>query len=125
MPRFWKHQSNPQNTTNAFSKQPHRLRHWHTGTHPILPHSETATLPKTKKNSKAVQQPQDYRQIWHYDIIYGNGRPIGGTHYTLFFVDPKSRKKKLFGLKDIKKSPLECTMKSLFKKSVSTLKINC
>ena len=82
-----------------------------TGNHPILSRGETATLPKSKRNTKSVSRPSEYGQIWHYDIVYGNGRAIGGIQYGLFFVDRKSRKKKIFGLKDLKKSTLQRAMK--------------
>ena len=82
-----------------------------TGNHPILSRGETATLAKAKSNSNPVKKPAEYGQIWHYDIVYGNGRAIGGIQYALFFVDRKSRKKKIFGLKDLKKSTISRAMK--------------
>ena len=86
-----------------------------TGSHPILSRGETATLPKSKHNSTAVPRPSEYGLIWHYDIVYGNGRAIGGIQYALFFVDRKSRKKKIFGLKDLKKSTLQRAMKKFIR----------
>ena len=82
-----------------------------TGNHPILSRGETATLSKAKSNTNPVQKPSEYGQIWHYDIVYGNGRAIGGIQYGLFFVDRKSRKKKIFGLKSLKKSHIASAMK--------------
>jgi hypothetical protein len=82
-----------------------------TGNHPILSRGETATLSKAKSNSNPVQKPAEYGQVWHYDIVYGNGRAIGGIQYGLFFVDWKSRKMKIFSLKSLKKSHISSAMK--------------
>ena len=86
-----------------------------TGTHPILSRGETATLSKAKSNKNPVQKPPEYGQVWHYDIVYGNGRAIGGIQYALFFVDRKSRKKKIFGLKSLKKSHISLAMKKFIR----------
>ena len=44
-----------------------------------------------------------------------NGRAIGGIHYALFFVDRKSRQKKLFGLKDLQKSTIVRAIKKFIR----------
>ena len=87
-----------------------------TGKHPILSRGETATLPKYKKNSEPVPKPPEYGQVWHYDIVYGNGRAIGGIYYALFFVDRKSPQKKLIGLKDLSKETLQRALKTFVRK---------
>ena len=87
-----------------------------TGKHPVLSRGETATLPKLKRNSNAIPRSSEYGKIWHYDIVYGNGRAIGGIVYALFFVDRKSRQKKIFGLKDLKKATLQRAMKTFIRK---------
>ena len=86
-----------------------------TGHHPIMSRGETAILPKSKRNTKPVQRPSEYGRIWHYDIVYGNGRALGGIHYALFFVDRKSRHKKILGLKNLKKSTLQQAMKKFIR----------
>ena len=83
-----------------------------TGKHPILSRGETATLAKHKKNSNPITKPPEYGWIWHYDIVYSNGRAIRGIHYALFFVDRKSRQKKIIGLKNLQKESLQRAMKT-------------
>ena len=87
-----------------------------TGKHPILSRGETATLPKYKHNSNPVPKPSDYGKIWHYDIVYGNGRAIGGILYALFFVDRYSRQKMIFGLKDLKRETIARAIKKFVRK---------
>ena len=87
-----------------------------TGKHPILSRGETATIPKYKKNSNPVTKPNNYGSIWHYDIVYGNGRAIGGILYALFFVDRKSRHKIIIGLKDLEKPTLQRAIKKFIRK---------
>ena len=72
-------------------------------------------LAKNKKNSNPITKPPEYGQIWHYDILYGSGRAIGGIHYALFFVDSKSRQKKIIGLKNIQKDSLQRAMKTFIR----------
>ena len=83
-----------------------------TGKHPILSRGETATLSKYKKNNQPISKPPEYSQVWHYDIVYGNGRAIGGIYYALLFVDCKSGQKKILGLKDLKKETLQRAIKT-------------
>ena len=87
-----------------------------TGKHPILSCGKTATLSKYKKNSQSLSKSPEYGQIWHYDIVYGNGRAIGGIYYALFFVNRKSRQKKIIGLKDLKKETLQGAIKTFVRK---------
>ena len=87
-----------------------------TGKHPILSRGETATLPKSTRNMKHIPRPSEYGQIWHYDVVYGNGHAIGGIHYTLFFVDRKSRYKMIFGLKDLKQESITRAIKKFVRK---------
>ena len=87
-----------------------------TGKHPISSRGETATLPKSNRNTKPIPRPSKYGQIWHYDVVYGNGRAIGGIHYALFFVDRKSRYKMIFGLKDLKQDSITRAIKQFIRK---------
>ena len=81
-----------------------------TGNHPIHSRGETATLPKRKSNKVPIPKPPAFGEIWHFDIVYGNGRAIGGIQYGLFFVDRYSRYKILLGLKDLSKESLHKAM---------------
>ena len=86
-----------------------------TGNHPIHSRGETATLPKKKSNKSAVPKPLEFGHVWHFDIIYGNGRAIGGIQYGIFFVDRFSRYKILIGLKDLSKHELQRAMKKFIR----------
>ena len=87
-----------------------------TGKHPILSQGETATLPKYKKNSKPISKPESFSSVWHYGIVYGNGRAIRGILYALFFVHCKTRQKIIIGLKDLEKQMLQCAIKKFIQK---------
>ena len=86
-----------------------------TGCHPIRSRGETATLPKKNANTSAIPKPPEFGQVWHFDIIYGNGRAIGGIQYGLFFVDRFSRYKILIGLLDLSKQQLRKAMKKFIR----------
>ena len=87
-----------------------------TSKHPILSRSETATLSKYRTNSQSIPKPPKYGQVWHYDIVYGNRRAISSIYYILFFIDRKSRQKKILGLKDLKKETLQRAIKTFVRK---------
>ena len=87
-----------------------------TGKHPILSRGETATIPKYKRNTTPVPKPSEYGRIWHYDIVYGNGRAIGGIYYALFFVDRHSRQKHTIGLQNLQKETLQRAIKTFIRK---------
>ena len=82
-----------------------------TGRDPILSRGETATLPKRPRNTTPIPRPQHFGQVWHYDIVYGKGRAIGGFQYALFLVDRKTRFKFVFGLKDLSKPTITFQLK--------------
>ena len=86
------------------------------GTDPILSRGEAATLPKKRRNTSEVEKPHAYGKIFHYDIVYGNGRAIGGINYALLFVDRKSRRKFLFGLQDLESPSIQRALKKFIRK---------
>ena len=86
------------------------------GTDPILSRGEAATLPKKRRNTSEVVKPHAYGKIFHYDIVYGNGRAIGGINYALLFVDRKSRRKFLFGLQDLESPSIQRALKKFIRK---------
>lgn len=70
-----------------------------TGKDPILSRGEVATLPKKKRNTTPLPQPD--KNIYHYDIGYGKGRAIGNIHYVLFIVSRHTRHKYIYGLQNL------------------------
>ena len=76
-----------------------------TGNHPILSRGETATLAKAKSNSNPVKKPAEYGQIWHYDIVYGNGRAIEESNMPSFSSIEKAAKRKSLVSKISKNQP--------------------
>ena len=83
-----------------------------TGCDPFLSRGETATLPKKKRNTTPVPRPNQFGDIWHYDIVYGNGRAIGGFYYALLFVDRQSRFKLIEPLKNLDSKSIITALKS-------------
>ena len=86
------------------------------GNDPILSRGEAATLPKKHQNTSKVEKPHAYGKIFHYDIVYGNGRAIGGIRYALLFVDRTSHRKFLFCLQDLEAPSIQRAIKKFVHK---------
>mmetsp|Transcript_12615 Transcript_12615/g.19405 ORF Transcript_12615/g.19405 Transcript_12615/m.19405 type:complete len:251 (-) Transcript_12615:604-1356(-) len=81
-----------------------------TGKNSILSRGDTATLPKKKRNTQPVPEPDAFGEVCHYDIIYGDGRAIGGINYALLIVCRKTNYIFLHGLQDLEKDSIKTAM---------------
>ena len=69
---------------------------------PILDIGNTATVPKSPRNTFPLELPRQLGDIMHLDIIYGSGTAIQGIKYALFVVDRATRHKFIYPLKSLK-----------------------
>ena len=69
---------------------------------PIMDIGNTATLPKSPRNTFPLELPRKLGDIMHLDIIYGSGTAIQGIKYALFVVDRATRHKFIYPLKSLK-----------------------
>eukprot|EP00957_Ditylum_brightwellii_P004578 347976-Ditylum_brightwellii.AAC.1 len=76
-----------------------------------------ATLPKSNSNKSPVQKPQEFGEVFHYDIVHGAGTAIGGYRYVLWLVDRASRYIFEYPLKSLKETELLRAVK-LFKRDL-------
>ena len=81
------------------------------GRDPILSCGETATLPKKNYNTTPIAKPDEFSNIFHWDIVYGNGRTIGGIHYALYMVCCKTRAAFIYPLRNLNKSSITSALK--------------
>ena len=69
---------------------------------PLMDPGETATMKSTRKSKKESTTKHKYSNMWHIDIGFGPCTSIGGIRYTLMAIDKFSRKKLIYGLKNLK-----------------------
>ena len=81
------------------------------GRDPILSRGETATLTKKNRNTSPTPKPSNFADICHWDIVYGNGRAIGGIYYALHIVCRKIRAAFIYPLTNLKKATIISALK--------------
>ena len=52
---------------------------------------DMATMPKKRRNITPLQRPDQSGDVVHFDIVYNSGTAIGGYHYSLCFVNRRSK----------------------------------
>jgi deoxyuridine 5'-triphosphate nucleotidohydrolase len=85
------------------------------GRDPFLSRGEVATLPKSRRNTSPIPRPDVFGSIIHYDIGFGAGMSIGGFTHVLFLVDSATRKKFIYGLKNLHESSIRTVMQDFIK----------
>eukprot|EP00957_Ditylum_brightwellii_P068902 5230122-Ditylum_brightwellii.AAC.1 len=68
---------------------------------------EVATMPKTKRNTKALTKPDQFGNTVHFDIVYSAGTAIGGYQYALWLVDCATRYVFEYPLKSLQENELQ------------------
>ena len=102
----------------GFHKSDFLLKHFHTisdqsvsiqatDRNPDLDEGETATL-KSKRKSNTLSDTSKLKigERYNMDIVYGPTVGIGGIKYALLLIDRKSKRKFIYGLKNLKQSIL-------------------
>jgi len=82
----------------------------HSGTNPILSRGDTATLQKKKRNTSPIPKPNAFGNICHYNIVYRDGRAIGGINYALLIVCQKTSYISIHYLKDLEPASIRLSM---------------
>ena len=66
---------------------------------PMRDPGEMNTMPKQRRNTTPLQQPERFGDVVHFDIVYGFGTAICGYRYTLWFADRRSKHIEQYPLK--------------------------
>ena len=67
---------------------------------------EMSTMPKKRRKTTPLQQPERFGDVVHLDILYSYGTAIGGYRYTLWFVVRRSKYIEQYPLKSLESDEL-------------------
>ena len=76
------------------------------GQDPMQDPGEMSTMPKKRRKTTPLQQPERFGDVVHLDILYRYGTAIGGYQYTLWFVDRRSKYIEQYPLKSLESDKL-------------------
>lgn len=81
-----------------------------TGKNPMLTRGDAATLAKKKRNTTPVPEPDAFGDVCHHDMVYDDGRAIGGIHHALIIVCRKTSHISIHCLQDLEPSTIRSAM---------------
>ena len=76
------------------------------GQDPMQDPGEMSTMPKKRRKTTPLQQPERFGDVVHFDILYGYRTAIGGYQYTLWFVVRRSKYIEQYPLKSLESDKL-------------------